>query len=553
MGADAMNSLPDGFVLDSAAPAAPPVSTAQGSAALPDGFQLDQQPSTAAAKPAFGSDEYAQSLADKYNADPKYVSGMIDAQTNRAGLAGIPVAGAFVNQAGAAAAAAAHSLTGAGSPGDTFNQRYTKNLALQNELAADYGKAHPIEDTAAGLIGGTVAMAPLGATAAGAKALGLAGDSLPGMMWRGGASGAAIGGTDAAARGENPITGAAMGGTFGLAGPVGGRIVGGITRGLAGTNAPTAEALDDAASAAYRDPTIDAVQFKPDAIGNLADSIRTDLNSNKLNVRRAPDTHGLLDDLSTPINGNTFTVDDLETTRQLLGKTAGNFTDPVDQTAAVRAKQMIDNYLGNVPQSDLLTGDANAANATLQSARGNYAAMMRSNTLQGQLDRGELNAAVANSGQNLDNALRQRVKAILVSPSQRSGFSPDEIVQMQRVARGTPTGNTLRFVGNLLGGGGGLGAVVSGAAGYATAGPAGALVPAVGLAAKKLAAASTQRQAAILDQMVRARSPLGSAMPQPNQQATALAAMRRAALASRILQLPAYRALQANTSGQQSQ
>ena len=62
---------------------------------------------------------------------------------------------------------------------------------------------------------------------------------------------------------------------------------------------------------------------------------------------------------------------------------------------------------------------------------------------------------------------------------------------MQQVVDGTATGNTFRIVGNLLGGGGGLGSVVvGGAADALTGNPLAWGLPAVGWGARALFNAS---------------------------------------------------------------
>ena len=87
---------------------------------------------------------------------------------------------------------------------------------------------------------------------------------------------------------------------------------------------------------------------------------------------------------------------------------------------------------------------------------------------------------------------------------------------MNSVARGTATGNTLRFVGKLLGGGGGIAQALIGGAGaaasYETGDPRYLALPLMGIGAKKLSDMSTARRAAALDQAVRMRSPLAASM-----------------------------------------
>jgi hypothetical protein len=135
----------------------------------------------------------------------------------------------------------------------------------------------------------------------------------------------------------------------------------------------------------------------------------------------------------------------------------------------------------------------------------------------GVADKASLSADTANSGQNLDNAIRQRVKAILQSPKQAAGFSPEELATLNEVARGTASRNAIRYVGNWLGGGGGLASVaatgVGGFAGNMAGGPIlGAIssvaAPLTGYLAKNLGNRLTSGALSAADDLVRQRSPL---------------------------------------------
>ena len=90
-------------------------------------------------------------------------------------LRGIPVVGAYVPQAEAAIRSAAQPFTGVGQAGETYSERYAKNLAESERQYRMAEKDSPW--LSAGLqAGGAVAgLAPLGATALGARALGAIG------------------------------------------------------------------------------------------------------------------------------------------------------------------------------------------------------------------------------------------------------------------------------------------------------------------------------------------------------------------------------------------
>jgi len=82
---------------------------------------------------------------------------------------------------------------------------------------------------------------------------------------------------------------------------------------------------------------------------------------------------------------------------------------------------------------------------------------------------------------------------------------------MEALRSGSPAGNAMRYAGNLMGGGGGLGAAVTGGIG-AWYSPFLAATPLVGALLKKGADASTMRQIRALDEATRMRSAMGDQM-----------------------------------------
>lgn len=295
---------------------------------------------------------------------------------------------------------------------------------------------------------------------------------------------------------------------------------------------PTAEELKAAAKAGYKAVKDTGAEYPGAAIGSLADDVQRALEADGLIAELSPQTFAVLNKLRSPPEGSSVTVSNLDAARKALGRIGGNFQNPTEQEAARRVVQRLDEFISSGGQAGPVAGTPAASGGLpapwgprpteeaarhLTEARGNTAAFKRSERITGAEERAELNAAVANSGQNLDNAIRQRLRDILVRPKEARGFNSEELAFLEQIARGSRIGNALRFTGNLMGGGGGLGAVVSGgvagaAGGAMGLGPlgilAGAAVPATGLAAKKAGNALTVRGVNQLDEMVRKRSPL---------------------------------------------
>ncbi len=143
----------------------------------------------------------------------------------RAAAEGVPIAGGFVNKGIAAAKAGVPSMLG-GSTAPTFGERYAADLPVEEAASQKFATEHPIAANAAGLAGGVAATLPLGATALGARMLGLGGRTLTGQIARGAASGAGINAIDALVRGNDPGVAAGVGGAIGAAVPPAARLAG---------------------------------------------------------------------------------------------------------------------------------------------------------------------------------------------------------------------------------------------------------------------------------------------------------------------------------------
>lgn len=284
--------------------------------------------------------------------------------------------------------------------------------------------------------------------------------------------------------------------------------------------APTADQLYAAASSGYDKARGMGVVYTSRSVSNVAAAARTNLEQDGIIAELAPKTFSIVSKLENPPPNSTAPFTGVEAARRALGNAAQDYTNPTEAMAARRVISALDDFVTNPDPANVVAGPAADVAATVKDARGNYAAASRSDKLQGIENAADLRAAAANSGQNGDNAIRSRVASLLLNPKQLSGFSADEQALLREVAEGSASRNVLRFVGNLLGGGGGWGSVATGVAG-AVGGEqvgglpgliAGAAIPAVGVAAKQAANAATRRSLNAADAAVRSRSPLYNQM-----------------------------------------
>lgn len=314
----------------------------------------------------------------------------------------------------------------------------------------------------------------------------------------------------------NPMSGVAK-----VAGATAGKL-GKIGKVVASEGVPSTEDLRAAATEAYNHPSVKELSIKPSAIQDWKKTVQASLTDDAFDPDLAPRTFGVLNGIDNTVSKGTMTGSDLNNIRKKLTR-ASNVPDATERAAASHAIESLDRFSSDIPRDAVLRGDPQKVSQVLADARGNYAAAKRSETVDGKIENAELQAGAANSGQNIDNATRQKIKSILTSPSLRRGYSQEELAQMKRAVVGTFTGDTARYFANLFGKGGGLGALHAGVTGAIggglAAGPigvaAGALAPTLGYGLAKLSNRITANEVSKLQNIIRSRSPLARQMEAP--------------------------------------
>lgn len=269
--------------------------------------------------------------------------------------------------------------------------------------------------------------------------------------------------------------------------------------------APNSEELLKAGGGGFNAVRDMGVHYRSDAVASVANQIRTQLEKDGIIERVAPDTYSILKALEAPPANSTAPLSGVEAAQRVLKqfRQKNIVSNPTDREAARKVIEGLNEFIksaGDDPAA-VVAGPAAAAGKLHGEANANYAAGKRLELLEGKKDSAELRAAATNSGANFDNILRQRAVSILDNPRLRAGFNEQELKLLEEVAKGTASRNTVRYVGNLLGGGGGLGAA---ALGILTAG----WVPAVGAVAKTMGNKGTRKVWDMLMEEVGKRSPL---------------------------------------------
>lgn len=300
------------------------------------------------------------------------------------------------------------------------------------------------------------------------------------------------------------------------------RVVPGVAKSMRRANVepPSAAQLREAADTGYETARNMDVAYSSQSVADMARRVQSDLEAQGVIDELAPKSFATLKRLQNPPEDSVATISGVDAARRVFGNIGQEFANPTDQLAAGSAKRAVDDFLGGPPAGSVLPESAQAAEEaarTIVDARGNYAASRRSGALAGIEESADLRAAAANSGQNSGNALRQRIASLILNPKASAGFTDRETALLEKIVKGSRTANATRYVGNLLGGGGGMGAAVTGgiagtAAAMGTGNPAmaaaGLVAPVMGAASKKVSNRLTAKALEKVDAETRRRSPL---------------------------------------------
>jgi hypothetical protein len=279
----------------------------------------------------------------------------------------------------------------------------------------------------------------------------------------------------------------------------------------AGVPVPTAAEAAAASNAQYGALRGMGVDYASQPVADFIGTHQRDLVKDGLRDNVAPLTHGVLNDLQkVPTNqSSVMELGALESARQNLGKIAQS--QGPEGVAAGRAVKAISDFMANPPEGSVVSGPAEQAAKLVSDARGNWAAKSRSENLTDMSEYADLHNLSTASGNNLENVVRQKVRTLFDPkyPERLAGYTPDEVAELRQIVAGGPIKNAMRWAGNLLGGGGGLGNVAAQTAGSFLGGTPGVIAAATtGPLLKYLGGRGAANQLKSVAEMTRMRSPL---------------------------------------------
>ena len=308
------------------------------------------------------------------------------------------------------------------------------------------------------------------------------------------------------------------------------------------TAVPTPDELIQEGRAGFNAMRATGATYPTRSTGRMADITKAEMENAGFDPDLAPKTFKVLESLINPNEGAQYAgINNLHTVRKRLGKISQEFSNPTEQEAARNVRDALDQFISG--QSDIpvppvsptaaRTGGVGGtiqarreAAEALKEANANYSAGKRGQFLDKAIDEdAAMQAEAANSGQNIGNAYRQKVKAALRNEKKVSGYTQQEKDVLRAVIRGSKAANRTRSVGNVLGGGGGLGmgitagggAGLGATIGHSIGGPVGAYIggslgsmalPGAGLVTKNLSNKITKRQFDDARDFILKRSPV---------------------------------------------
>lgn len=292
--------------------------------------------------------------------------------------------------------------------------------------------------------------------------------------------------------------------------------------------AVTKEQLATQAKAAYQEAKTAGVVLKPQTLTNLQSSAAEDLRQQGLDRTLHPATTAALGRL-TETKG-ALPLDELEILRRVgLHAETNSVMNPSDSRLAGELVDHIDDTINNLKPSDVDAGNPQQAAQALNNARDLWSRKRKADTIDELMRRADLRASQF-SGSGQENAVRTEFRSLAMNQKRMRYFSPDERASIEKVAKGGPVENVLRWVGKLSP----SSPVSAGAStflGLTLGGPVGAAASVGGgLVSRKLATRATMRNADRAGEVMRGSIPGGLPLQLPGPLTNRLAAMRMTGL-----------------------
>lgn len=318
-----------------------------------------------------------------------------------------------------------------------------------------------------------------------------------------------------------------------------GAVLGGNVGGIKGAfrtkmRMPSIDDLYASKNSAYQ--TVDQIgaTYSPGAYDMMIAGMASAMKKDHLNPMRHPKAASMLQDMETAkasfATPGAPTLTELDQLRQVIRRDVVQAGDDAEEHFGDRMMDYIDRFVDSAqpmvkgPGGQMVADRSGRAAAAMRDARRANTVLRKSELIDDAITRAVRRANSTGSGGNVDNAIRQNIRALLDKPERIRSFSDAEKKLMEQIVNPNTRGQDfLRLVGKLSPNSSGLMAALIG--GATAANPAlGVGVGAAGFFAKRAADNMTRGKADQLQGMIR-----GGA--QPTAARRPLTAAERSALA----------------------
>lgn len=392
--------------------------------------------------------------------------------------------------------------------GQRVGDAYSRALEFNRGLDKQAAERSPIASTAGEIVGGAVTGG--GLARGGVSLLNAAKPTYKSMIGRGAAEGAAYGGVYGAGTGEGmedrlgrAATGAAVGAvTGGVMGGVGAR----QASKAASASTPTLDELRAASKIAYDEAKNANVVVQPQRYKKMVDDLYQDLVKGGVDPGLHPGVTRAFDRLRE-LESQPVAFETLDILRRVANSAGKSLQNRDEGRLAGLIVDKVDDLMNNLGPRDVLSGDGRLAGEMIRAGRALWSRVRKSEALEELVERATNKVGANYTAAGFQTAIRQEVKSLLNNKKALRGFSEQERNMLKALNRGASVENVLRQLGKFAPRGI-VSTTLSGGAGFALGGPAGAAaVMGGGEAAKQISARMTQAKLTRLIEAVRRGGP----------------------------------------------
>jgi len=279
-----------------------------------------------------------------------------------------------------------------------------------------------------------------------------------------------------------------------MVGGFGAGALGGMKRAAAG-QAPTADDLKMMKDAAYKQADALGVKYTPKAYGGLVGNVDAAVKADNISPTRHPKAFSFVEDMKTR-GKNGLTLTELDQLRQEVRRDLLRSSDEAEQHFGKVIIGQIDDFIAKAGPGSVSSGSADDAATAITTARELNTRFRKTELIEDAIYAADLKTSATGSGGNINNAIRQELKRILLNDRDRSAFTAAEIKEMEAVVKQGKGEELLRLVGKLSPSGNGLMAALG--IGGTAMNPLMATVPVAGILSKAAADKITKGKIASL-------------------------------------------------------